>query len=240
MIIPAIDLKDSAVVRLERGDFDTAREFSRDPLAVLRSFAEQGAQTLHVVDLDGARDGVRRQKSLIANLVAESSLRVQVGGGVRSLSDVRDLLNVGVSRVVVGSTAVEDPALVASWAKELGADKIVIALDLRVTDEGLVPQVRGWQSASEQSVEGLLRFFLRSGLKNFLMTDVDKDGMLEGPNFELYRQVLDGSPGACIQASGGVRSLQDLRDLRKLGIQEAIVGMALYEERFTVAEALQC
>jgi phosphoribosylformimino-5-aminoimidazole carboxamide ribotide isomerase len=239
ILYPAIDLRRGRVVRLTEGSFDAEKAYFDDPVAVAREFATAGSPWLHLVDLDGAKDPAQRQTALVSAIVQGCGLRVQSGGGIRDESHVRTLLDAGVTRVIVGSLAVKQPALVGGWLEKFGPEKIVLALDVRLNAAG-VPMiaVAGWQADSGVTLDATLRTFLPRGLKHILCTDISRDGKLTGPNFELYAQLRRDFPTIDVQASGGVSSLDDLRRLKREGAHGAIVGRALYENKFTLKEAL--
>lgn len=241
IIYPAIDLRGGRVVRLTEGRFDQEKSYSDDPLSVAKGFAAAGAQWLHVVDLDGTKDPSMRQTALVEKLAHESGLRVQTGGGIRDEAQVAALLAAGATRVIIGSLAVNSPDTVVRWIDQFGNNCIVLALDVVIDAQG-VPRlaVSGWQETSNTTLDDLLRFYLPHGLRHVLCTDISRDGKLTGPNASLYESVVRQFPGLQLQASGGVSSLDDLRALRPLGVAGAIVGRALYENKFTLAEALAC
>lgn len=239
ILYPAIDLRRGRVVRLTEGSFDAEKAYFDDPVAVAREFAAAGSPWLHLVDLDGAKDPAQRQTALVSAIVQACGLRVQSGGGIRDESHVRTLLDAGVTRVIVGSLAVKQPDLVGGWLEKFGPEKIVLALDVRLNAAG-VPMiaVAGWQADSGVTLDATLRTFLPRGLRHILCTDISRDGKLTGPNFELYAQLRRDFPTIDVQASGGVSSLDDLRRLKREGAHGAIVGRALYENKFTLKEAL--
>lgn len=239
IIYPAIDLRRGRVVRLTEGSFEAETAYHDDPVGVARDFAAAGSPWLHLVDLDGAKDPTQRQTRLVASVVQASGLRVQSGGGIREEAQVRALLDAGVERVIVGSLAVKQPELVGTWLENLGPEKIVLALDVRLNAAG-VPQVAiaGWRADSGLALAEVLTGFLPRGLKHILCTDISRDGKLTGPNFELYAALHRDFPTLHVQASGGVSSLDDLRRLKAGGAHGAIVGRALYEKKFTLQEAL--
>ena len=241
MIIPAVDLINGQVVRLAQGDFAAVTTFDQDPLTQLQAYEKAGSQLLHLVDLDGARDPACRQLKTLERLVSGLSAPVQVGGGVRSRQDVQALLDAGVARVVVGSLAVTDPALVAGWLEHFGADRLTVALDVRLNRQ-YEPEVvmQGWQQGSGQQLDAVIAPLLSAGLAHVLCTDIARDGMLTGPNIVLYHWLTKRYPGLVWQASGGVASLKDLWALRHLKIGGVIIGKALLEGRFTMEEALAC
>ena len=241
IIYPAIDLRGGRVVRLTEGRFDQEKSYGDNPLAVARGFAADGAQWLHVVDLDGAKDPAKRQTTLVARLARESALRVQTGGGIRNAAQVEALLAAGAERVIVGSLAVTKPKLVASWLEKFGSEKLVLALDARADASGAFRlATAGWQETSELTVADLIVRYLPHGLRHVLCTDISRDGKLTGPNAALYTELRTRFPALQIQASGGVSSLDDLRELKASHLAGAIVGRALYENKFSLPEALAC
>ncbi|MGV7092685.1 1-(5-phosphoribosyl)-5-[(5-phosphoribosylamino)methylideneamino]imidazole-4-carboxamide isomerase [Siccibacter turicensis] len=241
MIIPALDLIDGTVVRLHQGDYGQQRDYGSDPLPRLQAYQAQGAEVLHLVDLTGAKDPAKRQIPLLKTLVAGVSVPVQVGGGVRSEADVEALLNAGVARVVIGSTAVKSPEMVKQWFTRFGAEQLVLALDVRIDDAGNKQvAVSGWQENSGVTLETLVEQFLPVGLKHVLCTDISRDGTLAGSNVDLYKEVCARFPQVAFQASGGIGGLADISALTDSGVSGVIVGRALLEGKFTLTEAIQC
>lgn len=241
LIFPAIDLRAGQVVRLHQGDYGQQTTYGLDALELAQACADAGARWLHVVDLDGARDGVSPHRPLIARIAGQTPLNVQSGGGVRNHADFRALLDAGVRRVVVGSTYLRQPQEVARWIAEAGTDAVCLALDVREHTAGSgrwQVQMAGWRESSGQDLLQTLDAALTQGARHFLVTDISRDGTLAGPNLELYQQLLSRFPQAWLQASGGVSTLADLRDLSALGVHAAVVGKALLERRFTLAQAL--
>ncbi len=239
IIYPAIDLRGGRVVRLTEGKFDQEKSYGDDPLAVAKGFKAAGATWLHVVDLDGAKDPTKRQTPLVEKLARDSGLRVQTGGGIRDESQVAALLAAGVQRVIIGSLAVRQPDLVLSWLMSFGPERIILSPDVRLDAAG-IPRIAaaGWQETTGVALDDLLNGYLPAGLVHILCTDISRDGKLTGPNSALYAQLVKRFPSLQIQASGGVSSLDDLRTLQGTGAAGAIVGRALYENKFTLQEAL--
>ena len=241
MIIPAIDLIDGAVVRLFQGDYNQKTQYQKDPVDVVHDYANQGAQWLHIVDLTGAKDTSKRQLTLIRKMVDTKRMKFQAGGGIRSEDDVAQLLDSGVSRVVIGSLAVKQPELVKGWMQKYGAEKIVLALDVNINDAGeRMIATHGWQQDSGVALEGLLKDFQEVGVKHVLCTDISRDGTLQGSNVDLYNDVCAQFPQVSWQASGGIGGLDDIRALRPTNVGGVILGRALLEGKFTVEEAIAC
>ncbi len=238
-VIPAIDLQGGKCVRLFKGDFAQSTEYSDDPAAVARTFAELRTQDLHVVDLDGARSGSQQNRSIIADIANATEMAVQVGGGIRARDDVSRWLEAGIARCVIGSLAVTEPDLVKSWLTQFGGEHIVLALDVNVSDEGTpLITTHGWTRPSNTTIYECIDDFAGHGLQHVLCTDVSRDGALAGPNLELYADILQRFPDLQLQASGGVRHVQDLAALRAQNVPAAITGRALLDGRLTAAEVV--
>lgn len=241
MIIPALDLIDGNVVRLHQGDYAKQTAYGNDPLPRLQQYEQEGAKLLHLVDLTGAKDPQKRQIPLLKKLLAGVSVPVQVGGGIRTEEDVKALLEAGATRVVIGSTAVKQPALVQSWFEKYGGDAIVLALDVRINEQGIKAiAISGWQENSNLSLEQAIEMYQPFGLKHVLCTDISKDGTLAGSNVNLYQEISQKYPDIAFQASGGIGSLDDIAAIPASGAAGVIVGRALLEGKFTVAEAIEC
>ncbi len=241
MIIPALDLIDGKIVRLFQGDYAQKTIYGDDPQSQFNDYKDQGADWLHLVDLDGAKDTQARQLKVIRELLSKTDANIQIGGGVRSEQDVIDLLDAGAQRVVIGSTAVKQPELVASWIKKYGSEHIVLALDINIDAQGnKVVAISGWQEASGQTIESLLDIYIPAGLKHVLCTDISKDGTLTGSNVQLYTELSGQFPQIDWQASGGIGDINDIAALTGSGVAGVIVGRALLEGKFTVKEAIAC
>lgn len=240
-LYPAIDVRAGRVVRLHQGDFARQRVYAEDPFAKAREYAQAGAQWLHLVDLDAARAGGCTLLALLTRIVAHTGLRVQIGGGVRGEDDVQRLLDAGAARVVVGSLAIREPARVAGWIERFGRERITVALDARrdATGTWKLP-VHGWTEASNEALDHLLGFYVDAGLRHLLSTDIERDGMLSGPNLALYRHLTQVAPELAVQASGGMRDLADVHAARTAGAAGVVLGRALLEGRIDLREALPC
>lgn len=241
MIFPAIDLMDGGCVRLYKGDFDQRTNYDADPMEVVRAYADAGAEWIHIVDLDGAKHGKTEQAELIIKLAQESGIKVQTGGGLRELSQIQRLLEGGVQRVVVGSLVVTNPQMVKFWIREVGQEKICIALDVNIGENGEpYPATRGWTESSTRSLWHVLDDYLGTGLKTILVTDIGRDGVEQGSNVELYKSIMSNYPTLNLITSGGVGTLDHVRDLKALDPYGIIIGKALYEGNFTVEDAIKC
>jgi phosphoribosylformimino-5-aminoimidazole carboxamide ribotide isomerase len=233
ILYPAMDLMGGRVVRLVQGRFDDATAYPADPAEALAAFAAAGAAWAHVVDLDGARAGAPVQHDLVADLARTASQKLQVAGGFREARQISDMLLAGAGRVVVGSLAVKDPGRVKRFLADFGGDRIALALDVNLVADLPMVATHGWTESSSLSLWDVAALYPEA--RHLLLTDIGRDGMLAGPNFELLEEAGRRLPHLAIQASGGVSSLDDLRRLRTEG---AVVGKALWEGRFSLAEAL--
>jgi phosphoribosylformimino-5-aminoimidazole carboxamide ribotide isomerase len=244
-VYPAIDVRDGRVVRLRQGDYAQETRYASDPLELAKSYAKSGTQWLHLVDLDAARTGgytlAEPGTSLLASITSSTSLRVQTGGGVRCERDIEMMFAAGADRVVIGSLAVREPTLVAAWLRQFGSECITIALDARRSADGrwLLPS-HGWTEQSDVELVPLLSRYIDHGLRHLLCTDIDRDGMLSGPNLDLYRLLHDAAPGIALQASGGVRGIEDVLAARRAGCAGVVLGKTLLEGHLDLAGALAC
>ncbi|MDD3370440.1 MAG: 1-(5-phosphoribosyl)-5-[(5-phosphoribosylamino)methylideneamino]imidazole-4-carboxamide isomerase [Alphaproteobacteria bacterium] len=238
-LYPAIDLKNGACVRLEQGDFDSAKIYEANPVLQAQKFADAGTKWVHVVDLDGARRGEMIQLELIERIAKETQMKVQAGGGIRNAETIKKLLDAGIERVIVGSLAVKKRKLVESWLKEFGPERIVLAFDIKFVDGQPLVLISGWQNESKQILWDVLEAYEASGLTHILCTDVHRDGMLLGPNATLYQSIREKAPNLQVIASGGVSCLEDLKKLAKIPVAGVVFGKAIYEGRIDIATALK-
>ena len=241
MMIPAIDLIDGQVVRLYQGDYEQKTNYVYTAKERQDLYAQAGATVMHFVDLDGAKDSTKRQLTLLKTLVNHDTMTIQVGGGVRCKEDVEQLLAVGADRVVIGSLAIKQPELVAQWIKEFGGEKIVLALDVKIDENGnkTLP-THGWIKDSGVNLEDLLESYQEAGLKHVLCTDISKDGTLSGSNVTMYTELCAQYPELDWQASGGIGTLDDIKALIPTGVSGVILGRSLLEGKFTLEEAIAC
>ncbi len=240
-LYPAIDVREGAIVRLRQGDYQAQTRYPLTPLQQAMAYARQGAQWLHLVDLDAARTGGYGLLPLLRQIVAETGLKVQTGGGVRTAADVEAMLEAGASRVVIGSLAVRATAEVRGWLARFGAEQLTLALDTRQDADGQwrLP-LHGWTQSSPHTLFALADDYAEAGLLHLLCTDIARDGMLAGPNIDLYQALCRAQPGLAVQASGGIRGLADIAQSRLAGCAGAVLGKALLEQHFTLPEALTC
>jgi phosphoribosylformimino-5-aminoimidazole carboxamide ribotide isomerase len=234
ILYPAMDLMAGSVVRLKEGRFDLATIYSDDPAQALRAFQEAGAEWAHVVDLDGARAGRPVQHGLIAELAASAPLKLQVAGGFRTGEHLARMFDTGVTRIVVGSVAVKQPEMVHGWIKQFGPERITLSLDVRLSGGTPLVALSGWAEDSGRSLWDIAALYPEA--IHLLVTDIGRDGMLQGPNVELYDEIVRRLPDVSVQASGGVASLADLDRLPTDG---AIIGKALWEGRISLEEAFR-
>lgn len=237
-LYPAIDVREGRIVRLRQGDYEQETRYPDSPLAVAQRYAEAGASWLHLVDLDAARGGGYTLTSLLASIRAATHLQVQSGGGIRSEADLAVLLDSGCDRVVIGSLAVREPERVAGWIARHGSERITVALDARQDGDGRwrLP-VAGWTEQSGVELYAMLDYYAAAGLRHLLCTDIDRDGMLSGPNLALYRDIRERAPALLLQASGGIRDLADIAAAREAGCAGAVLGKALLDGDFALADA---
>ena len=237
-LYPAIDLKDGGCVRLYQGDYARQTRYDSDPAALAYTYAEAGARWLHVVDLDAARDGGSANLAAIEGMVARVGCLVQAGGGVREQADIDRLLAAGVSRVVIGSMAIRQPAVVGEWFDRYGPERLCLALDVRHREGDYRLAAAGWTEAHDMTLWAALEHYQQHRLRHVLCTDIGRDGTLEGPNLGLYRSMRAAFPEVVLQASGGVGSLEDIGAVGETGAAALIVGRALLDGRFTLEQAL--
>lgn len=224
-IIPAIDLIDGQCVRLTQGDYQQQKKYSDDPLAVAQRFADHGLRRLHLVDLDGARQKQVVNLRVLEQIASQTSLTIDFGGGVQSDQDLRRVLEAGAQQVTGGSIAVRQPEVFRGWLERYGPDKIILGADAKHRQVA----VSGWQEQVAIDVVDYIDDYHQRGVRYVICTDVAKDGLLQGPSFSLYQEILDKVPNVQLIASGGITSADDLRQLHRMGLYGAIIGKALYE-----------
>ncbi len=231
-LYPAIDIKNGQCVRLRQGVFDDTTVYANEPFQVAKEFEADGAKFLHIVDLDGALRGMGANDEALAKIIENVNIPLEIGGGIRTMQDIEHRLNMGVSRVILGTKAVESPAFVKEAVTTFGADKIVIGIDAK---DGMVA-IKGWETISNVDAVTLALSMKELGVKTIIYTDISKDGMLCGPNFVQTARMVE-TTGMDIVASGGVSCMDDLIQLEKIGVEGAILGKAIYEKRVDLKEA---
>jgi len=234
-LIPAIDLINGQCVRLEQGDFTRAVEYAADPVAMARVFEQSGFRRLHLVDLDGARKGQVIHYQVLKDITAATSLEVDYSGGIKTASEVQQVLDSGAEWLGIGSMALTQAATFRQWLKSYGSHLFLLGAD--VSGEQLV--INGWQQQTQIQVYDFIGSYYELGLRRFFCTDISKDGMLSGPSVNLYRQLLHWFPDLYLIASGGVRSAADIAELEQAGCSGVIIGKALYEGRIRTRELQQ-
>lgn len=232
-ILPAIDIKDGICVRLVKGDFATAHQVAADPVETAQSFEAQGAQWLHMVDLDGAKDAVPRNRALFLKVAKSTGMKLEVGGGIRTMETVEDYLSGGIERVILGSAALKDPAFVRQAVQRYG-ERIAVGIDAK---NGRVA-AEGWLDDSNVDYIELAKRMEQIGVKVIIFTDISKDGTLSGPNLEQLG-ALNEAVSCRIIASGGICNIEDIRALKQLGVYGAICGKSLYQGTLDLAQAIK-
>lgn len=231
-IIPAIDIIEGKCVRLSKGNYNTKKIYNEDPLEVAKSFEDAGLQFLHLVDLDGAKTKHIVNWKVLEKLATKTSMSIDFGGGVKSDEDLKIAFESGAQQITGGSIAIKEPVKFTSWITAYGADKITLGADAL---DGKIA-VSGWQESTDKSIQSFINEYVKKGIEYVISTDISKDGMLEGPSFELYETILKEQPKLKLIASGGVSSIDDLIKLKENGLEGVIVGKAIYENRITLKE----
>ena len=229
-IVPAIDIIDGKCVRLTKGDYNIRKTYSDNPLDMALRFQDAGIRRLHLVDLDGAKSKHIVNYPTLEAIAGHTDLTIDFGGGIKSTADLETALGCGAAMVTVGSTAVTQPELMAEWIERFGQEHIILGADAR---DGKI-SVNGWKEDSDLTLSDFIRSYMQKGITQVLCTDINRDGMLQGPAVNLYKSLLSEFPGIKLIASGGVSSVQDLTDLKEAGLPAAIVGKAYYEGRITL------
>ncbi len=234
-IIPAIDIIEGKAVRLTQGDYSQKKVYNEHPLEVARQFEDAGLKRLHLVDLDGAKEGKVKNWKVLETLAGKTTLTIDFGGGIKTQKDVQIVLDSGATFAAVGSIAVKNEEEFVKWLAQFGAEKFLLGADVK--DEKIA--VGGWLETTDIWIYDFIEKYIEHGVKQIFCTDVSKDGKLEGPSIDLYKSIVTKYPELHFIASGGVSSLKDLDDLRNIGCKAAIVGKAIYEGRIKIAELKQ-
>lgn len=232
IVIPAIDLLNQKVVRLKQGNYSLVTSYSQDPINLAIQFQEQGFSRLHLVDLEGARSGKVTHQEILKKITETTRLIVDFGGGIKTEKDLEMVFNAGARQVNIGTLAVQNPELIANWMQKYGADKFILSADVR---DGKV-QISGWTKETGKSIEMIIQEFIPFGLKTVTCTDINKDGMMNGPSVNLYITLRQKFPDLQVIASGGISNINDLMALKKADCFAAIAGKSILEGKITTTE----
>ena len=232
LIIPAIDLINGECVRLHQGNYAEQTTYNSNPLAVVKHFENEGIKYLHVVDLDGAKAGIVKQMPLLKNMLASTTMQIDIGGGITTLAKAKEILDAGAAQINIGSLAVKQPTIFIDMLQTFGPEKIILSAD--VMDELI--KINGWQSDGNISLYACIDNFLAHGLQYICVTDISKDGTMQGPSIALYKKIMDKYSNLKLIASGGIGNLQHVRDLKALNIYGAIIGKAIYEQKISLTD----
>jgi phosphoribosylformimino-5-aminoimidazole carboxamide ribotide isomerase len=233
-IIPAIDIIDGKCVRLTKGDYAQQKVYNENPLEVAKKFEEAGIQRLHIVDLDGAKAGKIINIKVLETIATNTKLVIDFGGGVKSITDVGNILNAGASIVTIGSLAVKHPEILEEWLLEFGTDKFLIGAD--VLDEKI--KISGWLEDGGINIFQFIGKMLALGVQNIFCTDISKDGVMQGPSIELYKRIMEEHPEVNLIASGGVSNIEDVIQLKEIGCKGVIIGKAIYEGKVSLEQLI--
>lgn len=231
-IIPAIDIIDGKCVRLSKGDYDTKKIYYENPLEVAKSFEAHGIQYLHLVDLDGAKSSKIVNHKVLEQIASKTSLKIDFGGGLKSDADLKIAFESGASQITGGSIAIKNPILFKEWIAQYGSDKIILGAD--ANNEKVA--ISGWLEESKEDLIPFIHNYQENGIQYVICTDIAKDGMLEGPSFELYQKILSQTNGLKLIASGGISTFDELPKLAEIGCEGTIIGKAIYEGRITLKQ----
>jgi phosphoribosylformimino-5-aminoimidazole carboxamide ribotide isomerase len=231
-IIPSIDLVDGKCVRLTQGKFEEKKIYDSDPLAVAKRFAEAGLERLHLVDLDGAKAGKVVNHKILEAIAAETKLKIDFGGGVKSDEDIQKIFDCGANQASIGTIAVQNPKLLLSWIQKYGNDKIILGADVL---NGIV-RINGWVNPTEIKLFDFITNYQWHGIRYVICTDIEKDGMMKGSSVDLYKSIIQKFPGMRVIASGGVSSIDEIKKLDKIGCYGVVIGKAIYENLISLEE----
>ena len=235
-IIPAIDIIDGKCVRLSKGDYNTKIIYNENPLEVAKEFEAHGIQYLHLVDLDGAKSSQIVNHKILEQIASKTKLKIDFGGGLKSDNDLRIAFESGANQITGGSIAVKNPKLFQEWISKYGSEKIILGADCHPDASGEKVAISGWLEQSNEELIPFIQNYSKSGIQYVICTDIAKDGMLQGPSFDLYAKILEHSIGIKLIASGGISKFDELPKLAELGCEGTIIGKAIYENRITLKQ----
>ena len=231
-IIPAIDIIEGKCVRLTKGDYNTKKIYNEDPLEVAKSFEDVGIEFLHLVDLDGAKSKHIVNHKVLEKIASKTNLKIDFGGGLKSDEDLKIAFESGANQITGGSIAVKDPSIFTAWLAKFGNEKIILGADCK--DEKIA--VNGWQEESELDILPFIQNYKKEGIQYVICTDISKDGMLQGPSFDLYQKIIQQTPEIKLIASGGISNIDEFPKLAEIGCEGVILGKAIYENRISLKE----
>lgn len=231
-VIPAIDIIAGKCVRLTKGNYKFKKIYSTNPLKIAKLFEKTGFKKLHLIDLDGTKEGKIKNWPIIKEIAQKTNLEIEFGGGVQTEKNIKKLLNLGIKKVILGSLVLKEPERFKKIFKKFGPEKIVVALDIKKNKICY----RGWQKEAKKELNSFLKNLIRLGIKTILCTDIERDGTLRGPNFSLYKKLVSQFPDLEIIASGGVRNIGDLKKLSKIDLAGTIIGKAIYEKKISLED----
>lgn len=231
-IIPAIDIIDGKCVRLTKGDYNTKKIYNEDPLEVAKSFEDVGIEFLHLVDLDGAKSKHIVNHRVLEKIATQTNLKIDFGGGLKSDEDLKIAFESGASQITGGSIAVKNPNIFSAWLTKFGSEKIILGADCK--DEKIA--VNGWQEESELDILPFIQNYQKEGIQYVICTDISKDGMLQGPSFDLYQKIIQQTPEIKLIASGGISNIDEFPKLAEIGCEGVILGKAIYENRISLKQ----
>lgn len=231
-IIPAIDIIEGKCVRLSKGDYDTKKVYNENPLEVAKSFEDHGIEYLHLVDLDGAKSKHIVNYKILETIATKTNLKIDFGGGLKTDQDLKIAFENGADQITGGSIAVKNPDVFQQWIGQYGSNKIILGAD---ADQEKIA-ISGWQEASDEALLPFIALHLEKGIQYVICTDISKDGMLQGPSFDLYQKILKQSPAIKLIASGGISTFEELPKLAELGCEGTIIGKAIYENKISLKQ----
>lgn len=241
MIIPSIDLLNEKIVRLYKGQYNNKINYHENTINLIQKYKKEGAKIIHLIDLSGAKNPQNKQLEILKKIILSSSIPIQIGGGIRNKKDIKYFFNLGVKRIIIGSLAIQNPQIVQKWIKYYGYKKIILALDIvKDNNNNKKIMICGWEKNTKINLEKIIEYFLITGLKYIICTDINCDGTLKGPNIKLYREITNKYPQINFLASGGVSTIKDIVNLKKTSVNSVIIGRSLLEKKITLREAIQC
>ncbi|QCI27086.1 1-(5-phosphoribosyl)-5-[(5-phosphoribosylamino)methylideneamino] imidazole-4-carboxamide isomerase [Buchnera aphidicola] len=240
MIIPAIDILNNKIVRLYQGNYDLVQYYNYNVYDLIEKYLFYGINMVHIVDLNSARNPFEKKNQVFYNILSYFKNKIQIAGGIRSEKDIEYFLLNGAKRVVIGSAIFNKKNKIKNWIKYYGSEYIVIALDINIINNVNNVFINGWKENTNICLEDILKKLSYLGIKYILCTDISRDGTLLGPNFKLYRNLINSFPNFYFQSSGGISSVNDIIQLKKIGIHDIIIGKSLLEKKFNIMEAIKC